>query len=250
MSRLSVIPLPALADNYMYLLRDARKGTCAIVDPSQAAPLVQELQARPALLTAILLTHHHRDHVGGLEEVLARMGPVPVYGALQDRDRIPGINRALCDGDELELAGERVQALLVPGHTRGHLAYHLPGSGHLFCGDVLFGSGCGRLFEGTPAQMYRSLQRLAALPASTRIWCGHEYTRDNLRFALSLEPRNPNLSDRLRRASPPTIPLDLSLEKRTNPFLRCHDPALQEATGLSDPLEVFAALRRLKDQFR
>ncbi len=242
-------PLPALADNYMYLLRDAQEGTCAVVDPAEASPLLQELQTRPAVLTAILLTHHHRDHLGGLEELLARLGPVPVYGSKKDRDRVPRIGRPLGDGDEMEMAGERLRALEVPGHTPGHLAYHLPGSGHLFCGDVLFGAGCGRLLEGTADQMHHSLGRLGALPDRTRVWCGHEYTRDNLRFALTLEPGNPDLVDRWRRAVPPTVPLDMGLEKRTNPFLRCHEPALQAVTGCREPVQVFAALRAMKDRF-
>jgi len=249
MIRLSVTPLPALADNYIYLVRDTREGTCAVVDPGQASPVLQELQRRPAVLTAILVTHHHRDHLGGLEELLAHLGRVPVYGSRLDRDRVPWIDHPLDDSDEVELAGERILTLGVPGHTRGHLAYHLPQSGHLFCGDVLFGAGCGRLFEGTADQMHRSLSRLAALPDATRVWCGHEYTRDNLRFALTLEPENRRLVDRMRGAVAPTIPLDPGLEKRTNPFLRCHEPALQAVTGCTDPVEVFAALRGMKDRF-
>lgn len=245
----TVTPLPALADNYIYLLRDGRGG-CAVVDPAEAGPVLAELRSRPARLEALFLTHHHADHVAGVPGLLAELGPVPVYGPALERDRIPGLGVGLEDGDEVEFGGATIRVLHVPGHTRGHLAYHLPREGHLFCGDVLFGAGCGRVFEGTPQEMYRSLGRLAALPDSTRAWCGHEYTRDNLRFARTVDPENEELAERERSCEPPTVPLDLGRELRTNPFLRCTEPALQRAVGLLEPEEVFAALRERKNRFR
>lgn len=250
MARMTVTALPALSDNYIYLLRDSRDGGCAVVDPSEAAPVLQELESRPGRLEALLLTHHHSDHIAGAGELLARLGAVPVHGSALDRGRIPELTVPLEDGDQFEFAGETIRVLLVPGHTRGHVAYHLPQGGHLLCGDVLFGAGCGRPFEGTPEQMYRSLMRLAELPDETRVWCGHEYTQANLRFARTVEPENPLLADRERRATPPTIPLLLGEEKRTNPFLRCHEPALQQLMGVDDPVACFAALRQRKNEFR
>lgn len=249
MRAITVRALPALDDNYIYLLRGPNEEECALVDPSQAAPILEELRRHPGRLVAIYLTHHHHDHLGGLKELLERLGPVPVHGSRVDQARIPEISVPLEDGDRISFAGEEGQAWLVPGHTRGHLAYHFPRSGHLFSGDTLFGAGCGRLFEGSAEQMHRSLQKLAGLPDETRIWCGHEYTRANLRFARTVDPDNAELAEREKRWAPPTVPLEMGLEKRTNPFLRCAEPALQRATGKCAPVEVFAELRQRKDRF-
>lgn len=248
MTRLTVQALPALSDNYIYLLRDAETGACAVVDPGEAGPVLEELRARPGRLEAVFLTHHHADHIAGVGEILESLGPVPVYGSALDRGRVPELTVELEEGDEVEFAGDKARVLLVPGHTRGHIAYYFAGSGHLFCGDVLFGAGCGRPFEGTPEQMHRSLTRLGELPDETRVWCGHEYTRDNLRFALTIDPDNAELAG--RSSTPPTVPLDLGQEKRTNPFLRCHDPGVRAAVGESDPVQVFAVVRERKNQFR
>lgn len=248
MDRITVQALPALSDNYIYLLRDRETGACAVVDPAEAGPVLEELAARPGHLAAILLTHHHSDHVAGVGELLNKLGRVPVFGSALDRGRVPEITVELGDGDEVEFAGERARVLLVPGHTRGHIAYHFPASRHLFCGDVLFGAGCGRPFEGTPEQMHRSLMRLADLPDETQVWCGHEYTRDNVRFALTIDPDNAELAG--RSTTPPTVPLDLGQEKRINPFLRTQAPAVKAAVGQEDPVQVFAAVRELKNQFK
>ncbi len=249
MNGLTVTALPALSDNYIFLLRSQHDDQCALVDPSQAAPVLEELRSRPGRLAAVFLTHHHHDHVGGLKELLERLGPVPVYGSRMDQARVPEISIPLEDGARVVLAGEEGVAMAIPGHTRGHLAYYFPDSGHLFCGDTLFGAGCGRIFEGTPEQMSSSLARLASLPENTRVWCGHEYTRANLRFARTVDPDNAELVEREGHSAPPTVPLDLGLEKRTNPFLRCAQPVLRKATGKTEPVEVFAELRRRKDHF-
>ncbi len=249
MSGLTVTALRALTDNYIYVIRRPHDDLCAVVDPSQAAPVLEELRRRPGHLAAMFLTHHHHDHVGGLKELLEHLGPIPVYGSRVDQARVAEISVPLDDEARVVCAGEAGVAMAIPGHTRGHLAYHFPGSGHLFCGDTLFGAGCGRVFEGTPEQMFRSLERLANLPETTRVWCGHEYTKANLRFARTVDPDNAALTERDSRCVPPTVPLDLALEKRTNPFLRCAQPALQEATGRTDPVAVFAELRRRKDHF-
>lgn len=248
MDRITVQALPALSDNYIYLLRDTETGAVAVVDPAEAGPVLQELEERPGRLEAIFLTHHHSDHIAGVGELLGRLGRVPVYGSALDRGRIPELSVDLEDGDEVQFAGDRARVLLVPGHTRGHIAYHFLGSGHLFCGDVLFGAGCGRPFEGTPEQMHRSLMRLAELPDGTRVWCGHEYTKDNIRFARTIDPDNEELA--ARNVTPPTVPLDLGQEKRTNPFLRSHDPKVQAAVGEQDPVQVFAAVRERKNSFK
>ena len=250
MPGLHVTPVPALADNYAYLLRDPAGPDCAVVDPGEARPVLEALRAVSGRLVALLLTHHHADHAGGVRELLAALGPVPVFGSARDRERLPALDHPLEDGDPLEIAGETGRALWLPGHTRGSLAYYFPESGHLFCGDVLFGAGCGRIFEGTPGEMQRSLSRLAALPDATMAWCGHEYTRQNLAFARTVDPGNRELALREATLVEPTVPLDLGLEKRTNPFLRWLDPALLVISGQTDPVQVFAALRRWKDAFR
>lgn len=246
---LQVHIVPALKDNYIYLVERPGTQACAAVDPAEAAPVERALAQRGLRLEAILLTHHHRDHVGGVAELTERHGPIPVYGPARERERIRGMTVELYPGDEVEYRGETARILALPGHTLGHIGYYFPRSGHLFAGDVLFGGGCGRVFEGTPAQMHRTLERLAELPGATRVWVGHEYTADNLRFALTVDPHNPELQRRAREVSPPTVPLVLEEEKRTNPFLRCHLPELQRSLGTSDPVEAFAELRSRKDRF-
>lgn len=256
---LSLSPLPALADNYIWLLADPEHGTALVVDPGVAAPVLDALAAKGLQLTAILLTHHHPDHIGGVGELLARYPGATVYAPVDER--IPHAHRRLRDGEHASLDAPRTafDVIAVPGHTRTHIAYH--GEGLLFCGDTLFSLGCGRLFEGTPAQMLASLDRLAALPADTRICCGHEYTLANAAFARRIEPHNDALRMRaaqaqtLREAGEPTLPSLLADECAANPFLRVdamdtRPEMLPEAAWASDRVTRFAALRSAKDGFR
>lgn len=253
--------LRAFEDNYIWLLGQDRR--IAVVDPGDAAPVLRHLEQEDVSLAAILLTHHHGDHTGGIDELLAHH-PVPVYGPA--KEAIAGITAPLREGDAVALPGirARIEVLDVPGHTRGHIAYHCdaPGQGALFCGDTLFACGCGRLFEGTAEQMWASLNKLAALPPATRVFCAHEYTQSNIRFALAVEPGNAALQARavrvaeLRKNQQPTVPFTLAEELATNPFLRCTEPEVAAAAGLHcgarlrGPVEVFAVLREWKNSFR
>lgn len=256
---LNVLTVPAFQDNYLWLIHDGSHA--AVVDPGDARPILAALDAHALSLAAILLTHHHADHVGGVPELLARF-PVPVYGPRGDG--IDAVTHPLAEGDLVELARPalRLQVLDVPGHTRGHIAYHAPEPGWLFCGDTLFAGGCGRLFEGSPQQMAASLTKLAALPEQTQVFCAHEYTLSNLRFAAAVEPGNAALQDRIvneqarRDAGQPTVPSTIGIEKATNPFLRFRESAIADqllATGhvsSREPIAVFAALREWKNVFR
>lgn len=254
-----LLALPAFSDNYIWAWADD-EGRAVIVDPGEARPV---LAAAKKGLTpvGILLTHHHDDHIGGVPDLLQHWPGLPVIGP--DDDRIATATRRVGDGDRGELLGHAFEVLAVPGHTSSHIAFHFPeGDGLLFCGDTLFGIGCGRLFEGTPAQMLASLERLAALPGTTQVCCGHEYTAANARFALVVEPDNQNLRQRneqveaLRLAGKPTLPSTIEQERATNPFLRVDQPAVRAsiAARLSrepdDRVETFAGLRRWKDGFR
>lgn len=255
MDELRIEPIPAFSDNYLWLL--ARAGRAAVVDPGDAAPVAAALAARGLRLTAILVTHHHGDHVGGVT-ALAAPG-VPVYGPAGET--IPGRTQALAEGDRISVLGEEFAVLDVPGHTRGHIAYYAAGLGALFCGDTLFAAGCGRLFEGTPAQMVESLAKLVALPPTTRVYCAHEYTLANLRFARTVEPDNAALAARSERcaaqraAGVPTVPSTLAEELATNPFLRCALPAVRaaaesvQAGAAASTVATFAALRAWKNRF-
>lgn len=247
--------LPALRDNYIFLLVDPDRLEAAVVDPAVAEPVLAKLQELGARLVAIFNTHHHSDHVGGNRDLLAVYPQAAVYGGAEDRGRIPGQTVFLQEGDRVTFGDEAGEILFVPGHTRGHIAYYFPRSGHLFCGDTLFSGGCGRLFEGTPSQMVQSLSKLRQLPDTTQVWCAHEYTLNNLKFALTVDPDNHALRARLqvvqamRAADQPTIPSTIGLEKSVNPFLRWDTPSLQAATGHTEPDRVFGKLRGMKDLY-
>ena len=257
---MEIFRLPALTDNYIFLLYDATSQTAAVVDPAEPEPVLQQLEQLGATLTAILNTHHHADHVGGNRRLLQQFPEAVVYGGTEDRGRIPGQQVFLTAGDTVTFAQRTAQVYFVPGHTRAHIAYYFPpteagGWGELFCGDTLFAGGCGRLFEGTPSQMVDSLSKLRSLPDTTRIWCAHEYTLNNLKFALTVDADNRVLQDRFnevksaRRRGEATVPSTLGNEKRTNPFLRWDQPALQAAAKITDPVRTFARIRGMKDQF-
>ena len=255
---LEVIPVSAFRDNYIWLIRSGDSSKVAIVDPGDAGPVLAALAGTDLMPGAILTTHHHGDHVGGVRELLEHYR-VPVYGPAQES--IPGRTHALKEGDTIALPDPALnfRVLDVPGHTAGHIAYY--GHGCLFIGDTLFMSGCGRLFEGTAQQMYDSLQKLLALPDATRIFCAHEYTLANLRFAHAVEPDNAAImarmesSEALRRQNHPTVPGTLAVERETNPFLRADQATVAAAAekfaghALHNPVEVFAAIRGWKDDF-
>jgi hydroxyacylglutathione hydrolase len=257
---LEVSPVRAFSDNYLWLIRapDDRRDA-VVVDPGDARPVEAALEQHGLALKAILVTHHHPDHVGGVQALAARHG-AGVFGPA--RERLPCEFRPLDDGDVVSLAdlGLEFHVMAVPGHTLGHIAYH--GHDALFCGDTLFSAGCGRLFEGTPTQMLGSLDRIAALPDDTRIYCAHEYTLSNLRFAAAVEPGNADVLDtleavrKLRARDGITLPTTLGRERRINPFLRCREPAVRDAaearagTPLPGPVDVFAVIRGWKDEFR
>jgi hydroxyacylglutathione hydrolase len=252
--------IPVLTDNYIFLLHDPETGTAAIVDPAVAEPVLQLLQELKAELVAIFNTHHHGDHVGGNTQLLRQFPQAIVYAGAEDRGRIPGQQVFLQDGDRISFAQRTAQVLFVPGHTRAHIAYYFPpvepdGTGELFCGDTLFSGGCGRLFEGTPTQMVDSLSKIRALPDQTRVWCAHEYTLGNLRFAVTVEKQNQALRSRLeqvkemRQRSEATIPALLGVEKATNPFLRWDLPELQARVKSQNPIQTFGRLRGMKDVF-
>lgn len=253
---LEIVQFPALSDNYNYLLHDTATGKTAVVDPSEAAPALAALEQRGWGLDVILCTHHHGDHVGGNPELQQRFG-CAIHGFEPDAERIPGITHHVREGDTVALGESHARVLFVPGHTRGHIAYHFAHDKALFCGDTLFTMGCGRLFEGTPEQMQASLRELAQLPPDTRVYCGHEYTENNGRFALTLEPHNPHLRQRMaevcaaRERGEPTVPSMLVEELDTNPFLRTDSEEIRATLGLeqADAVEVFAEIRRRKDNF-
>ena len=254
MHMLQIIPIPAFDDNYLWLLVHGHHA--AVVDPGDAEPVLQYLEQHQLTLRAILCTHHHGDHVGGNRKLLKRFS-VPVYGPAHET--IPGLTHPVSEGDRVQLPelDLELRVLDVPGHTKGHVAYY--GAESLFCGDALFACGCGRIFEGTPQQMHQSLNKLAQLPDATRVYCAHEYTLDNIRFAKVAEPHNAALLEReahdkaTRALHQPTVPSLLSLEKATNPFLRSTVPSLKQAAEtyagrpLPEPWQVFATVRAWKD---
>lgn len=253
---LNIHLVPCLTDNYAYLLHEPSTKSVGIVDPSETAPVVKALERHGLTLTHILNTHHHFDHTGGNLELKSRTG-ARIVGPRADAERIPGIDDAVGEGDIIAFGATKACIFDIPAHTRGHIAFWFEADKAVFTGDTMFAMGCGRIFEGTPAQMWSSLSKLAALPADTRVYCGHEYTLSNGKFAMTLEPGNAELKSRmievekLRIAGSPTIPSTIGLERATNPFLRTASAELQKSVGLdgSDLVAVLAETRRRKDSF-
>jgi hydroxyacylglutathione hydrolase len=255
---MKIVQIPLLRDNYGYLIVCQKTNTAAIVDPSESGPVLRRIEQEKITLAAILNTHHHRDHTGGNEGLLGG-NELEVYGHKSDEGRIPGLTRGVDEGDEITVGELRGKILFIPGHTTGHIAYLF--DNNLFCGDTLFTAGCGRLFEGTAEQMHASLKKLMTLADETKVYCGHEYTENNLRFAITLEPKNHKLASRLERVQAlrarggSTVPSTIEEEKQTNPFLRWGSKEIQATLKNStpdlplDPVSVFAQVRKLKDSF-
>ena len=256
MSTLNIIQIPAFDDNYIYLMQDQATQKTAIVDAGDPAPVLKKLEELGWDLDYILNTHHHSDHVGGNLELKEKTG-CTIVGPKADEERIPGIDITLEDGQTFQVGESTATLYDVPGHTKGHIAFYFPTADALFCGDTLFSMGCGRLFEGTPEQMWHSLLKFRDLPDRTRVYCAHEYTTSNGQFALSIDPNNADLKTRmdevnaLRAENKPTVPSLLGVEKKTNPFLRADNDRLKESMGLmnASPVEVFTEVRGQKDQF-
>lgn len=247
---------PARSDNFGYLVHDTATGRTAAIDAPEAAAIRAALTRRGWTLSDILITHHHIDHVEGIAELKAAFG-ARVVGPAAEADKIEGLDELVGDGDVVRLGETRFEVMATPGHTLGHIVFYDGEGGHLFSADALFSLGVGRMFEGTPGPMWAGLERLRALPDATLVYCGHEYTQSNARFALSIDPENPALKARaaevetLRAAGEPTIPFSLGEDKKANPFLRADTPELARHYGLEGaaPAEVFAAIRKGKDNF-
>jgi len=253
---LQILIIPSLTDNYIYLIHEPIGGETAVVDPAVAEPVMAALEQHGWRLDYIFNTHHHGDHVGANLQ-LKQQTACKIVGASADRARIPGIDIEVKEGDQVRLGDQTFQVIDTPGHTLGHIVYYCADSRALFCGDTLFSLGCGRLFEGSAMQMWQSLQKLKTLPAQTRIYCAHEYTAANGRFAWSLEPDNPALQRRLvevaelRRQNRPTLPSTIGQELASNPFLREHSPSIRRSICMAEQSDAatFAKLRALKDQY-
>lgn len=253
---LEVHLVPMLSDNYGYLLHEPEAGFTAIVDPSEAGPVLKAAEEKGWKLTHVINTHHHWDHTGGNLELKQAAGAT-VVGPAYERERIPGIDVSVSEDKPFALGAAQAQILHVPGHTKGQVSLWFADDAALFTGDTLFAMGCGRLFEGTPEQMWQSLSKLMKLPDNARVYCGHEYTLNNGEFALTLEPENADLKARmaevraLREQGRPTIPSTMGLEKKTNPFLRPDSPELRASVGMknADTVDVFAEVRKRKDGF-
>ncbi len=254
---LKVELIPAFQDNYIYLLREPASDVVGIVDAGDAAPALAELARQGLTLTHIFNTHHHPDHVGGNVALKEKFPAALLIGPKSETARIPDMDVTVADGDSVDFGSLSFKVIEVPGHTRGHIAFWTEAGAAVFSGDTLFAMGCGRMFEGTADQMWNSLGKLKWLPSATRVYCGHEYTQTNARFALTVDPANKALIARaaevnqLRASGKPTIPSTIGLENATNPFLRADEPAIAEAVGLAgaDPVRVFAEIRLRKDNF-
>jgi len=257
-----IVPIPCLSDNYAYLVVSETTKEAAVVDASEAQPVIAVLEKAGVELAAIWSTHHHYDHVGGNEEIIGRFGVSDVYAHASDRGRVPGQTKFMESGQSFTMGSLIVETLHIPGHTLGAMAYVVSGEGGaraVFTGDTMFIAGCGRLFEGTPLQMYTSLASLARLGDETEIYCGHEYTEANLRFAAYVEPGNADIGHAARRAAAlraegkVTVPSTVADEKRVSPFLRASLPEIRRSVGVgaeASEVEAFAAVRRAKDGFR
>lgn len=257
---MEIYRLPVLRDNYIFLLFDPTSHVAAVVDPAESEPVLEKLALLQAQLVAIFNTHHHSDHVGGNLKLIEHFPQLTVYAGASDQGRIPGQKVFLQDGDQVPFADRTAEVFFIPGHTKAHIAYYFPPTpagevGELFCGDTVFGAGCGRLLEGTAVQMLTSIDKLRNLPDHTRIWCAHEYTLNNLKFALTVDPDNPNLQQRFevvkeaRNRQEATIPSTIGIEKQTNPFFRWDNPTIQRSVNSKDSNETFARLRSRKDVF-
>lgn len=253
---LHVHQFTCLSDNYGALVHDENSGATAAIDVPEAAPVLAALAERGWTLTDILITHHHDDHIQGVPAVKSKFPQARITGPKKDAARIPGLDRQVSEGDEFAFGGAPVRVIETPGHTSGHIVYHFPEDDLLFAGDTLFALGCGRVFETPMHVMHHSLMKLANLPEETRVWCGHEYTLSNARFAITVDPDNTLLRDRaaaveaMRAEGKPTLPTTIGLELATNPFLRAEDPGVQRALGMEgqDPALVFAELRERKNR--
>lgn len=256
MPAVRVVPVPCLSDNYAYLVHAEGSRDALVVDPSEGAPVAAALAREGLTLVGILDTHHHHDHVGGNEELVRGAPGIPVIAGATDQGRVPAQTRGVSHGESFEAAGLSIRALHVPGHTSGAIAYVVEGT-DVFTGDTMFVAGCGRLFEGTPAQMHASLtESIGRLPDEVRVWVGHEYTESNLRFAKHVDPDNAAVdaaiawARELRERGAPTVPSTVGKEKAHNPFLRVIDPAFAARFGGGDPATVLGAVRKAKDDFR
>ncbi len=253
---MEIVTVPCLSDNYAFLCHEPSSGMTALVDAPEAGPILNALKERSWTLDQILITHHHDDHIDGVPRLVSETG-AKVIGAAADAHRLPPLDRAVAEGDTVMVGQEAGAVIDVSGHTVGHIAFHFPGAGAVFTADSLMALGCGRLFEGTPAQMWTSLSKLAALPPETRVCSGHEYTAANARFALTIEPANSALADRADRIAAaraqgkPTVPSTLAEELATNPFLRSGLSEVKSAINMvgATDVEVFTGIRRLKDAF-
>ena len=253
---LEILTVPCRSDNYAFIVHNPQTAETAIVDAPEADPLLKAVSTRGWTPSSVLITHHHADHVEGLDGLKSEFD-LKVVGAKSDRERLPKLDIEVSEGDEIEVCGQTTQIFDVSGHTIGHIAFYIPSAGAVFTADSLMALGCGRVFEGTMDQMWESLSKLAALPENTMVYSGHEYTAANAKFALTIEPDNPKLQARVKEISEKrakslaTVPSRLSLELSTNPFLRASEPGIRQSLGLEDAsnAEVFAEIRSRKDRF-
>ncbi len=256
-----IVTVAQLSDNYAYLVIDDASQQCAAVDCAEPGKLIAAAKSHGAKIIAVLTTHWHGDHCGGNDDLAAMLPEIKVYGASAEGGKIPALTNPVADGDQLRIGALECRVIAIPAHTNGHVAYYFPALGAVFTGDTMFVGGCGRVFEGNASAMVASLKKLAALPDSTRVYCGHEYTEKNLRFALTLEPRNRALiikhqwSLKTRADNKFTVPSTIGDEKKTNPFLRIDSPELRatlkqrDPSLADDPIAIFAMVRELKDRF-